>query len=135
MSAQKGVESFQGATESEFHAWLFGVYENTKKTLARRLSAQKRDYRRETDAHCDDGFAHIRSSRRSPLSSIISRENCDLVSEALGNLTTDQAEVVRLRFVDRQSLNEIAISMGKSQKAVSGLIYRATKALCVELSK
>ena len=135
MEAHVSLNSFRGETEPEFHAWLFGIYKHVKKMLVRGLSTQKRDYRRETDAHAEDGMAEIRSARRSPLSSIVHRENRDLIAEAFEKLTPDQAEVMRLRFVEGRTLQEIANLMGKSQKAVSGLIHRATKALCRELSK
>jgi RNA polymerase sigma-70 factor (ECF subfamily) len=55
------------------------------------------------------------------------------VQKALERMDTDQREVVELRFLAGLSLNEVALTVGKSVPAVKGLQHRGLASLRTNL--
>lgn len=53
----------------------------------------------------------------------------DLLAEAIGHLTEDQAQILLMKFVDGKSNSEIADVVGKREGAVRALQHRALRSL------
>jgi len=64
-----------------------------------------------------------------PADAAIQRLEFDAVERALGALTEDQLEVIRLRFFAGLSAREAAAAMGKQEGTIRGLQFRALAAL------
>jgi RNA polymerase sigma-70 factor (ECF subfamily) len=55
--------------------------------------------------------------------------------DALGDLTVEQREVIHLRFVEDQTIEDIARITGRSQAAVKSLQHRALRQLRARIEK
>ncbi len=60
----------------------------------------------------------------SPSQRLMRGERAVRLAAALACLPDEQAEAVRLRHLDGQSLEKIARHFGRSERAVAGLLYR-----------
>lgn len=94
-------------------AWLFGI--------ARRKAA---DARRSRRSFADLGEAADRSDPLRTEEVAIERTEVARVVAAMGNLSADRAEALRLRFFAGLELAEIAALMGRSEAAVKMLVHR-----------
>jgi RNA polymerase sigma-70 factor, ECF subfamily len=87
---------------------------------------------------------HVRSRRLVPCDQVrspdmpaddVGRERLDALRVALSGLSTDQREVVVLRFVGGITPSEIAERMGRSENAVHALQHRGRRRLRSELER
>ena len=92
-----------------FHAWLCGIAANV-------LRNQLRSRRR-------------RTSRQEPLppdvGAATDRERAERVAEALAALPERYERVLRMKYLDRLSVAELAAACGETEKAVESLLSRA----------
>jgi RNA polymerase sigma-70 factor (ECF subfamily) len=96
-------------TAGPFHAWLCGIAANV-------LRNQLRSRRR-------------RASRQEPLppevGAATDRVRAERVAEALAGLPERYERVLRMKYLDRMSVAEIAAGCGETEKAVESLLARA----------
>lgn len=113
-------------SEYSFKTWLYAIGKNTAlnylKSLKRKLYAPVEDYfyvADETDIEAD----YIKSE-----------ENIR-IHRALKKLKKEYAQVLYLAYFEEFSNSEIAKTMGKSNRQISDLIYRAKNALKAEMER
>lgn len=94
-----------------FHGWLCGIAANV---LRNHLRARRR-----------------RTNRHEPLASdpaAVDHRRAERVAEALATLPERSERVLRMKYLDRRSVAEIAAACGETEKAVESLLSRARAA-------
>lgn len=142
LEAKRDLSAFRGETPAEFAGWLRGMLKNNLATaVTRHVTAQKRSLRREVNPGGQEagdsaggGWIHqLPGSTTSPSGVAIREEAVLALLEALHALPENQAEAVRLRYMEGLPLAEIVERMGKSDTAVAGLLKRGLKNLRTRL--
>ena len=135
-TAIEGFPAFRGGTEAELVAWLQAILRQHVAAAARcHVLAQKRGVGKDrhlgsiaTDGSAASPFDPA-SSSATP-SRLMQREELQArVESALSELPWEQQQVVRLRFLDDWSATQIAEFLGKTERAVAGLLWRGTSRL------
>ncbi len=131
LEAQRDWAAFRGSTPAEFTSWLRHILKNNvASAVARHITTQKRSLDREVAAggvgtsSGGDWLAQQPAGTSSPSRRIVRAEVAEQLLEALHGLPETQAEAVRLRYLEGQTLAEIVDRMGKSDTAVAGLLKR-----------
>jgi RNA polymerase sigma-70 factor (ECF subfamily) len=126
LTAVDEFAAFRGETDNQLRAWLRAIQRQHIAALARQQNAAKRGAGREINPSADSSVAKVdlvesgcRPSRRMQLQEL--RQQID---RALGGLPESQQCVVRMRFLDEFSTQEIAELTGQSERAVAGLLRR-----------
>ena len=115
-AATAGLPRFRG--ECPPYLWLLSI---ARKQIA--LARRRRIARRETLA------SELAASRPEAEAALIQSEARRMVRELLAGLNPDQREAVLLQYVERLSVAEIAVVMGRSPASVTGLLQRARATL------
>jgi RNA polymerase sigma-70 factor (ECF subfamily) len=114
--AVRRLRSFDPAKGAFFH-WLCGIASNAARGAIRTRCRQKKRGRQLVPADDkpapDDGPAEERAER---------------VAAALAALPTHYEAVLRAKYLDRQTVDEIATARGDSPKAIESLLSRARQA-------
>ncbi len=122
LKAWRSISRFKPQREASFAAWLFRLAHNEVVD----------SYRRPRDLVSLD-FAGDLSIGESPIGNperqIEWRLTMAELSGALGALTSEQREVILLRFVEDLSAREVGEIMGKREGTVRGMQFRAIEAL------
>ena len=139
MEVVKGIDGFRGQSTPEFFGWLNQILRNQSARMARDLTRQKRDVRRQVsidpkDSINDPGI-ELTDQGASPRTKAIDRERLDLMERALASLPEEYEQVVRWRNFEELSYEQIAEKMNRSVGAVSKLWYRAMVRLKEELAR
>jgi len=113
------------APRNSLRGWLYGVASNVVKEQYRRQKKMQH-----TELH--DQIASKNASPEQQFETNVSRER---LSEAMLNLTTDQQQVLALRYGFGMPIRELAETMNKSEGAVKMLRARAITALSGLLDK
>jgi len=66
---------------------------------------------------------------------ILRRQTAKALREAIGTLTDEQQQVVILRFIEGQSIETVADTMGKNANAIKALQHRALRTLATRLER
>jgi len=107
----------------DFGAWLLTIARNRVhdhfKSASFRLEAS-------VDEVCEIGLP---DGAGNPETVWLSQENAHQVRAALRQLKDEQAEVLRLRFIQYLDVPETAVAMGKSVGAIRALQHRALRSL------
>lgn len=109
--------------------WLRALLKRNYLDEVKRLTADRRDVGREVALSTDD---HA-SSSPSPSRQAAHAEDLVALAEVLVTLPEPQQVVIRHRYLDEMSLEEIAIRVGKTKQAVAGLLRRGVKGLRSQL--
>ena len=64
---------------------------------------------------------------------IVSAERRDLLARSVDRLPAEQRRVILMRFIEEQSIREIAEQMGKSEGAIKQLQWRAMQNLRAQM--
>ncbi len=142
IEAHRDFARFAGSTPEEFYAWLRSILQNNLRDAVRRYEvSQKRDIAKETRLGSladrrDNGqtvlsWPHDRS--RPPDGSIIRREDTAKLEAVLARLPDDYRIVLRMRYWDSLSFQQIGDRFGRSAEAARKLWYRAVHKLQDEL--
>ena len=100
-------------------------------------------YRRQPPGHCGaelslDYLADV-ESQDTTASSIEKwlehQETRDMVRTALHDLPPDYIDVIKYKYFEGLSVNEIGLEMGRTPKAIEGLLARARRALSLNLTE
>ena len=113
-----------------FYKRLERIALNKLKDQQRAAGRQKRDRAREMRSRADTGASYpdlvqrLASPDSTPSRQIARSEAVAAVVSSLARLTDDQRRVVRLRFLEGQSVAEVAAQLGKTEPAVHMLCHR-----------
>jgi RNA polymerase sigma-70 factor (ECF subfamily) len=135
LKATQNLEQFQGGTEAELVKWLQEIMQNALADALRRARAQKRDVAREEALAVvvNDSSARLQNWLAAPDSSPSQRaereEQLLRVAAALAQLPEDQRDVVILRDSLDTPIRTIAEQLGRTEKAVAGLLLRGRRKL------
>jgi RNA polymerase sigma-70 factor (ECF subfamily) len=131
LEAYRSFDSFRGATEADFVAWLRGVLSRKLSNLVRHyLRTKGRDLRREqpleisldqSSRMLDQGFF---ASEGTPSQNVCRREQGVVLAEALAQLPDDYREAIVLRNLEELSFPEVAQRMNKTIDSVQKLWVR-----------
>ena len=116
-------------TGAPFGAWLLRIAANV---IADRAKRNKR----ETPAAETSSMMESSNESRTPESQQIQLEDAERrawVIRMVDELPEDQRRVIRMRFAEEKSINEIAFEIGRSEGAVKQLQFRAFQNLRMKL--
>jgi RNA polymerase sigma-70 factor (ECF subfamily) len=130
---------FRGQSEAELTAWLRQMLLNKLTDYQRRYyGAGKRLIKREVPLDAgDSGLDPLPPGRSqsSPSAVAMRREVGDLVETAVATLPEDYQRVLRLRYQEERSFEEIGQMMGRTPNAARKLWLRAIERLQVQLGE
>jgi RNA polymerase sigma-70 factor (ECF subfamily) len=135
LKATQNLQQFRGGTEAELVRWLQGILENALADAIRKARAQKRDVAQEEvlAAVVSDSSARLQNWLVAPDSSPSQRaqreEQLLRLAAALEKLPPDQRDVLLLRDSLDTPIRAIAEQLGRSEKAVAGLLLRGRRKL------
>jgi RNA polymerase sigma-70 factor, ECF subfamily len=135
LRAACGISKFEPADDSSFHVWLTTIARNLMSDHLRYRSASKRTGQQIAlrDADSPDDIVPLLEElavyHRTPSRSAISHELIASLENAISQLPKDQAEAIRLRYLERQSIKDVACAMERSEGSVLMLCNRALKSL------
>jgi RNA polymerase sigma-70 factor (ECF subfamily) len=121
---------FQGVSAAELVAWLLSILKNNLKDAVRRhIKAGKRsiDHERSLDELRSSGAARpdvFVSAELSPQSQLARREALGRLVRLLEDLPPRQRQAVRMRYVERRALKEIAAHLDCNENTAAALIFR-----------
>lgn len=125
LSVYKRIVQFDGEEPAQFAAWLRRIHErNVRNAMRDQLHSEKRDIDRE-ERRADGDVLAARQSTPSQRAAR-NEESARLVS-AIGLLPADEAEALRRRYLEGQSLAEAAAAMGLGKEALAWLLSRAMR--------
>lgn len=135
--AQRKIASFEGKSEAELLAWLRAILLNKIQSVQQQyLGVQARDVRREVL------IDFLSSSQNGLPDDIDSPSRCAMaaerrvtIDECLSRLPSEYEKVLRLRYWEQLSLDEIAQRMNRSTDAVQKLWFRAVERMKRELNR
>ncbi len=134
--AQRKIASFEGRSEAELLAWLHGILINQVRTAQQRyFGVQARDVRREVvlDASAAT-HGDLPARVDSPSLCAMAAERRATVDELMRRLPCEYEKVLRYRYWEQLTLEEIAVRMNRSADAVQKLWFRAVERMRRELN-
>ncbi len=135
LKATQNLEQFRGGTEAELVRWLQNILGNALADAIRKARAQKRDVAQEevlaVVVHDSSAGLHnwLVSPDSSPSQRAQRQEQLLRLAAALAKLPTDQRDVILLRDSLDTPVRLIAEQLGRSEKAVAGLLLRGRRRL------
>jgi RNA polymerase sigma-70 factor (ECF subfamily) len=138
--AYRDLHRFNGRSAGEFFAWLRSILRNNLTDAVRRygvVQARSIDREQSLDA-ADSQTSRIMTLMpmaeiRPPDGSVIRREDAAMITLALARLPEDYQIVLRLRYWDGLTFEQIGERIGRTGEAVRKLWYRAVRLLQAEL--
>ena len=128
LSVHRRITEFDGETPAQFLAWLQKIHQHNVQDAGRdQIHAQKRSTDREEYTTNPGGILEGHTS--TPSQRLMRDEEAVRLASLLDELTEDQREAVRLRFLEGHKLGEIAEQMERTEAAVAALIQRGLVAL------
>ncbi len=122
-------------TPAEVAAWLRSILSHNLADVLRRLTAGKRDYRREWSLEnaLDQSASRVEqwlaAEQSSPSQRAIRHEELLRMAESLAALPENQRRAIELHHLQSLPLAQIAAELGTTKSAVAGLLHRGLKAL------
>jgi RNA polymerase sigma-70 factor (ECF subfamily) len=135
LKATENWSQFRGGTEAELVRWLQGILENALADAVRKARAQKRDVAQEVALAVvvNDSSAGLQNwlvaADSSPSQRAEREEQLLRVAAALAKLPQDQRDAVILRDSLDTPVRAIAEQLGRSEKAIAGLLLRGRRQL------
>jgi RNA polymerase sigma-70 factor (ECF subfamily) len=128
LDALRAFPRFQGTSEAEVLAWLRRLLLNNLVSFTRRYrDANKRQVAREVGL--DGGTGGPAADGPTPSRQAIEQEQARMLEEALARLPEDYRLVLRLRFQEELSFEDIGRQLGLTPNAARKLWARAVKRL------
>jgi RNA polymerase sigma-70 factor, ECF subfamily len=115
--------------------WLRSILSHNLADVLRRLTASKRDFRREwsLESAIDQSASRVEqflaADQSSPSGQAIRHEELLRMTEALAALPEGQRRSIELHHLQGRPLADIALELGTTKSAVAGLLHRGLKAL------
>jgi RNA polymerase sigma-70 factor (ECF subfamily) len=137
------LEAHQGLIEhprsdrsvAEVAGWLRSILSHNLADVLRKLTARKRDFRREwslesaLDQSASRVEAWLAAEQSSPSRKVIRQEELLRMAESLESLPEGQRRAIELHHLQGRPLSEIALELGTTKSAVAGMLHRGLKAL------
>jgi len=121
LKALKSLDGFQAQDEGSFAAWVYSIAKNLIVDQGRRRSVAAVRFATE-EGQPGVRASQIASHRQRPESLIVKR---DWINAALARLHAKEAEVIRLRWLQGMTFEEIAETWKKTPGAVQRFYSRA----------
>lgn len=124
---------FRGQSESELASWLRQILAHSLADALRRFSAGARDVtlERSLEVLLDESSSRLEAwlAADEPSPPVIAQRNEQLLllANAMAQLPSDQVQAIELHHLRGLPLQEVAIEMGRSKRAVAGLLFRAMR--------
>src|SRR5262249_16278407 len=130
LKAHQALSEFRWRSEAELVAWLRRILPNTLTDAVRRFAAGARDVdlERSLEAGVERSSARLEAlladERSSPSAQAVREEQLLRLAEGLARLPEDQRRAVERKHLQGESLEAIALEMGRGVTAVAGLLRR-----------
>lgn len=126
LEAHQQRNEFRGGSEAEWLAWLRRILSNNLKDEIRRIQRAGYDARLDISINRTSAVldAILAAGHTPPDAQAIKNEEWLILTRALLQLTAEQRQAVMHHYLQKATLNEVAVEMGKSREAVAGLIHR-----------
>ena len=135
------IANFRGSHEAQWSSWLRRILENNVHQVIRRhIQTQKRTVKKESRVDETPSGSVLDRGRFvandiSPSHQAMAGERLKVLADMLGDLAGAQREAIRLRFLEGNSLSEIAVAMDRTETAVAGLVKRGLRKLREQQSR
>jgi RNA polymerase sigma-70 factor (ECF subfamily) len=135
LKAHKNRDRFRGTTEAERVRWLQEILRNVLADAVREATADKRDVRLEASLQNDLARSsacleeYLSARGPSPSQQAERQELLLRLAAAVEELPPDQRDVVIQRDLQDESVRDIAARIGRTEKAVAGLLLRGRRKL------
>lgn len=135
IEAFRSIGRFRPDAAGAFQSWLFRIAEHVISDTIKHYQRVKRgrDFRRRHRAAPTQSqsvvelLEQLSAGSHSPSRSVMGHEAIEALMDAIDDLPDDHRQAVQLRLLDGKSLQETAVLMNRSQRAVQGLVDRAKK--------
>ncbi len=119
------IDGFRG--EAPFAAWVFGI---TRRTLAARFKRKRHPMVPMPDGETEGSEWASRYVEGDPLAAYEFREQLDRLDHAMREkLSDEQRRLITLHHLENKTIQDIAVTLRKSEDAVKSNLYRARKLL------
>jgi RNA polymerase sigma-70 factor, ECF subfamily len=133
LSVHKQIAEFDGEDAPQFAAWLRQIHERNIRNAARdQLHAGKRAIDREKGGRDADAFA---ARQMTASQNVVQSEESARLARAIAQLPPQEQEALRRRYLDGESMVEIASAMGLTKDALVWLMKRAMTSLRQNLAE
>ncbi|MFP6588766.1 MAG: sigma-70 family RNA polymerase sigma factor [Pirellulaceae bacterium] len=135
------MANFRGSHEAQWSSWLRRILENNVYQVIRRhIQTQKRTVTKEAQVDETPSGSVLDRGRFvandiSPSHQAMKAERAVRLAGMLEDLVGGQREAIRLRFLEGNSMSEIALAMDRTEMAVAGLVKRGLRKLREQQSK
>lgn len=134
MRAFRAIGSFSGGPGSSFYGWLRTIADHLLKDAVRRrirerLAPLAPPRPGTSSGSLVDLMVRVAGNDATPSQAIGRRDALRCMRTAMAGLSQEYREVIRLRYLEGRSIEEVARAMGRSVPAVRGLCYRARQSL------
>ena len=134
LEAQRDFARFQGGSRGEFRFWLLRILMHNVRAFTRLYrDTDKRCIAREVGLGVTSGNAgpiyDVAASTASPSAKVVAREHSLAVKAALEKLPEDYRRVIRLRYEEKLSFEQIGREMARSPEAARKVWARAMDCL------
>jgi RNA polymerase sigma-70 factor (ECF subfamily) len=123
--ALQGLDRYQDQGKP-FVAWLYRI------ARARVIDHYRKYDRRPAESDLEDEPLPVDTDMDA---SMLRRQAASALQEAIADLTEDQQQVIRLRFIEGYRIDAIAEIMDKQPNAIKALQHRALRALASRLER
>ena len=120
-----GIDGFRGSTAREFCGWLYRICNNVLMDARRSQNSAKRSGHRtrlrlgsSSESSMCILWSDLSSDASTPSKIAISREEKEQLEHALRQLTTEEFEMIQMRYLEEKSSAEIAKTVGVSRSTV-----------------
>jgi RNA polymerase sigma-70 factor, ECF subfamily len=120
LAALSGIAAFD-STRGDLRGWMFGIARRQVAWHLRRCGQNRSDQ----IGNDDQSPGVIDSGAILPHDVLSSIERADAVQAALAELGAETRDVLLAKYVDGQSVNDLAQQFGRSPKAIESLLSRA----------
>lgn len=125
MRALEGINRYDDRGKP-FIAWLYTI------AHSRVVDHYRKTQRRPNESDIESVSLSVAPNLDAAL---IRRHAAQQLRQAITELTDDQQQVVILRFIERQPINQVAQIMGKKSNAIKALQHRALRSLARRLDR
>ena len=135
LQAHTARESFAGASESEFLAWLRQILARNLSHALRDHQRDKRDLRRERSLQLELGRSSARmqdllfDGQLAPEQRAQRAELLLRLAETLQCMGEDQRQAIELHYLHELPVSEVAARMERTVAAIGGLLHRGLRHL------
>jgi len=137
--AVRNRDQFQGTSDIELRGWLRVILTNVVRERLRRDARQQANGG--PDLSLQQALDHsscnlerfLAADQSTPSRQMMREEQLSELAKALAILPDDQRQAIQLHHLEGLPVLEVGQRMGRSGKAVAGLLFRGLKALRVAL--